>query len=87
MDRFLFYCKNDKEKLKDASVIQFSIDQPAIIYYGTEVGMTQEKSMWNIKSHGDLQVRQPMNWENKDSELIDFYKKLIELKKNNIFKD
>ena len=87
MDRFLFYCKNDKEKLKDASVIQFSIDQPAIIYYGTEVGMTQEKSMWNIKSQGDLQVRQPMNWENKDSELIDFYKKLIELKKNNIFKD
>ena len=82
MDRFLFYCGNDEDKLKKAAQIQFLIDQPAILYYGTEVGLTQEKSMWDIKSHGDLQARQPMNWETQDKELLEFYKRLIKEKKN-----
>ena len=82
MDRFLFECKNNKEKLKQAAEIQFSIDQPPIIYYGTETGITQDKSIWNFKIHGDLQSRQPMNWEKPDSELLSFYKKLIKQKKS-----
>jgi len=82
MNRFLFDCKNNKEKLKRAAEIQFSVDQPVIIYYGTESGMTQEKSMWEYKMHGDLQARMPMNWEKQDKKLFLFYKKLIEQKKN-----
>ena len=82
MDRFLFQCGNDKEKLKAAAQIQFSLDQPSIIYYGTETGMTQTKSMWNIPLHGDLQARQPMNLKKQDAGLVEFYKKLIEQKKN-----
>ena len=82
MDRFLFQCGNDKEKLKAAAQIQFSLDQPSIIYYGTETGMTQTKSMWNIPLYGDLQARQPMNWKKQDAGLVGFYKKLIEQKKN-----
>jgi glycosidase len=82
MDRFLFLCRNDKEKLKQAAKIQFSINQPAIIYYGTEIGMTQEKSIWNIPAYGDLQARQPMIWKKQDIKLLDFYKKLIQEKKN-----
>ena len=82
MNRFLFDCKNNKEKLKRATEIQFSVDQPVIIYYGTESGMTQEKSMWEYKMHGDLQARMPMNWEKQDKKLFLFYKKLIEQKKN-----
>ena len=77
MNRFLFECKNNKEKLKQAATIQFSIDQPATIYYGTEIGMNQEKSMWEFPAHGDLQARQPMNWKQQDKELLSFYKKLI----------
>ena len=80
MDRFLFECKNDKEKLKRAAIIQFSLLQPAIIYYGTEIGMTQTKSHWTIPSNGDLQARQPMNWTNQDQDLFTFYKKLIKKK-------
>lgn len=76
-DRFLFNCKNNKEKLKQALKIQFSINQPPIIYYGTETGVTQDKSIWDVLSHGDLQVRKPMNWEKPDQELFDFYQKLI----------
>jgi len=77
MNRFLFECKNKKEKLKQAATIQFSIDQPATIYYGTEIGMNQEKSMCDFSEHGDLQARQPMNWKQQDKELLSFYKKLI----------
>ena len=82
INRFLFECKNDKEKLKQAAEIQFSVDQPAIIYYGTEIGMSQEKSMWEFHSHGDLQARRPMNWKRQDNDLVSFYKKLIEQKKS-----
>jgi glycosidase len=84
MNRFLFECKNNKEKLKQAIDVQFSIDQPIIIYYGTEIGMTQNKSVWDFSSHGDLQARQPMNWKNQDSELLKFYKKLIKKRKKEI---
>lgn len=80
MDRFLFTCGNDKEKLKTAAAIQFSLPQPAIIYYGTETGLTQTKSLWSVPSNGDLQARQPMNWETPDKDLHDFYKKLIQKK-------
>ncbi|MEA2055518.1 MAG: alpha-amylase family glycosyl hydrolase [Candidatus Thermoplasmatota archaeon] len=77
MNRFLFECGNDDEKLKVAAEIQFSNDQPAVIYYGTETGMTQDKSIWEIARHGDLQARKPMNWKKQDKELLSFYKKLI----------
>ncbi len=81
MNRFLFDCKNDKNKLRQAAEIQFSIDQPTIIYYGTESGMIQEKSIWSFKNHGDLQARMPMNWVKIDKELYNFYKNIISNKK------
>lgn len=80
MDRFLFRCGNDIEKLKAAATIQFSLDQPAIIYYGTEVGMTQTQSLWSVHSNGDLLARQPMNWNSQNNELRLFYKGLINKK-------
>jgi glycosidase len=80
MDRFLFQCRNDKEKLKEAAAIQFALPQPAIIYYGTETGMTQATSQWSIPSNGDLQARQPMNWDTPDKDLCLCYKKLIQKK-------
>ena len=80
IDRFLFECGNDKTKLKTAASIQFSLPQPAIIYYGTEIGMTQTTSQWTIPSNGDLQARQPMNWNAQDQEILTFYKKLIQKK-------
>jgi glycosidase len=80
MDRFLFLCGNDKEKLKTAASVQFSLPQPAIIYYGTETGMTQTTSQRTIPTNGDLQARQPMNWDSPDQELYLFYKQLIQKK-------
>lgn len=82
MDRFMLLCQNNKEKLKTAAKIQFNINQPAIIYYGTEIGMTQPKSIWEVTPYGDLQARQPMDWNHQDSELFRFYQHLISQKKN-----
>ena len=81
MNRFLFECKNKTEKLKQAAKIQFSLPQPPIIYYGTEQGVTQKKSIWSFTSHGDIQARQPINWNHLNNYLFNFYKKLIEERK------
>jgi len=80
MNRFLFECNNNKEKLKKAARIQFSINQPKIVYYGTETGMTQERDIKKIKENGDLQARKPMNWNKIDNNLLSFYKRLIKNK-------
>jgi len=85
MNRFLYECGNDKENLKEAADIQFSIKQPLIIYYGTEVGMTQTKSLEDFPTNGDLQARQPMLWKQQDNELLTFYKKFIEQRKKSNF--
>ncbi|MFO7676965.1 MAG: alpha-amylase family glycosyl hydrolase [Thermoplasmatota archaeon] len=83
MDRILFSCNNNKEKLKQAISIQFSQHQPAIIYYGDEIGMTQEKSVWSQSSHGDVQARQPMQWNAINIDILSYYKRVIANKKSN----
>ncbi|MDG6219385.1 MAG: alpha-amylase family glycosyl hydrolase [Candidatus Thermoplasmatota archaeon] len=79
MDRFLFQCNNNIDQLKKAVRVQFNLSQPIIIYYGTEQKMTQTKSIWELKNHGDLHARKPMplNNKNKDNELYYFYRNLI----------
>jgi cyclomaltodextrinase len=78
MNRFLFECGGDKALLKEAARLQLSLSQPPIIYYGTEVGMTQLKPMEQLEDNADLQARRPMRWENQDEELLKFYRKMIE---------
>ena len=78
MSRFLFECNNDIEKLKAAARIQFQLKQPVIIYYGTETGMTHHYAVAVNRPHSDLEARQPMNWQNPNTEIFNFYKKLIQ---------
>ena len=76
-------CLSRNSILKEAAKIQFSINQPIIIYYGNEIGMSQDKSIWEFITHGDLQARKPMDWKNRDMDLFSFYKKLIKKRKEN----
>jgi cyclomaltodextrinase len=78
MDRFLFRAGNDTEKLKTAATLQLALPQPAILYYGTETGMTQTASLWKFPTNGDLQARAPMNWDTPDKNLFMFYKKELQ---------
>jgi glycosidase len=78
--RFLHYLHDDYDRLKKALEFQFAIDQPKIIYYGQEVGMSHDESVIiNEKHAGDLPSRRKMNWNPNEQErgLLEFYKGLI----------
>ncbi|MFB6114996.1 MAG: alpha-amylase family glycosyl hydrolase, partial [Candidatus Nanohalobium sp.] len=74
-NRALFELGNDKERLKKAFNLLNDQDQPTVIYYGTEIGMTQHHGMSEFPSHGDLQARKPMRWDDKDEELLEFFRR------------
>jgi glycosidase len=49
---------------------------PPIIYYGTEVGLSQRLS--KADGDGDKQARLPMLWgKDQDTRLLEYYKGLI----------
>jgi len=79
MNRFIFTTGQDKNKLKEAAKIQFSQTQPPIIYYGTEIGLTQREDVSSFKEDGDLVARGMMRWQEKewDKGLLAFYRGLI----------
>jgi cyclomaltodextrinase len=82
MNRFLFEARNNKARLKKAAEIQFHQNQPPIIYYGTEAGMSQLRPLHG--PHGDLVARQMMPWPNPDRDLFEHYQQLIEARKRRL---
>jgi cyclomaltodextrinase len=76
MDRILFVVDGDISRLKRAAEAQFRLPGPPIIYYGTEVGLTQQAS-----SHDGLGLeasRLPMLWDtDQNTDLLAFYQRLI----------
>jgi glycosidase len=85
MERFLFVCKGDRRKFKEAFGILFDLPQPIILYYGSEAGMTQDQWHNEWQSHGDLQARQPMPWPPPDADLLTFFRELIAGRKKKYF--
>lgn len=79
MERFLFRCGDDVDKLEKAANLQFSLKTPTIIYYGTEIGMSQYRSFSVFTSYGDIMAREPMRWDEsrQNTDLFKFYQKLI----------
>lgn len=82
VERFLFRCGGDTLKLKKAAKLQFSLKNPTIIYYGTEVGLSQKAPFSSRQSYPDILARKPMIWEvsNQDLDLLKYYKSLIKNK-------
>lgn len=74
--RFLTECGEKVERMKLAIAFQFTYIGVPYIYYGDEVGLCGGE---------EPQSRKCMIWteEGQNKELIDFYKKLIEIRKNN----
>jgi cyclomaltodextrinase len=76
MDRFLFAAQGDKSALRRAAAAQMRLSGPPIIYYGTEVGLSQRRSKGD--SFGLEVSREPMLWGSaQDSELLAYYQSLI----------
>ena len=77
MDRFLFAAEDDKEALRQAARLQMRMPGPPVLYYGTEVGMTQPASKGSRP--GTEPSRAPMVWdEGQDRGLLEFYRELIQ---------
>jgi len=76
MDRFLFVAQGDKSALRRAVAAQMRLPGPPIIYYGTEVGMSQRSTKpGNI---GPESSREPMRWgAEQDRDLLAFYQAQI----------
>ncbi len=76
MDRFLFAANGDINALKRAAAAQMRLPQPPVIYYGTEVGLSQEsgrKDGWGLEVS-----RLPMLWgDMQNRDLLAYYQKLV----------
>jgi glycosidase len=83
MNRFHYLTKGDTRKLKLAALCQFTLSGSPIVYYGTEVGVSQERPVHGLDSIGLAEARQPMLWgEYQDQDLLDYYRWLIRLRRN-----
>ena len=60
LDRIAWTARDDYTRIAQAIELQFSIDQPRLIYYGTELGMTQHAGFQHEQGNTDILARQPM---------------------------
>ncbi|MBX5458478.1 MAG: DUF3459 domain-containing protein [Thermogemmatispora sp.] len=84
MNRFLFITGNRPELLKLAALCQFTLAPTPIIYYGTEIGMSQRADVLSKAFGGDAEARADMPWRPEDwnQELLAFYRALIHLRRS-----
>jgi glycosidase len=81
MNRFLWAVRGDRQALKLAALCQFTLSQPAVIYYGTEAGLSQERDVRQAGRGLPEESRLPMVWgDDQDGELLEFYRSLIRLR-------
>jgi glycosidase len=82
IDRILWAAGGDMRLLKLAALCQFTLAGPPIIYYGTEVGLSQVTGVRQPDGRGLLEEsRLPMLWgDDQDRSLLAFYTKLVALR-------
>lgn len=82
MNRFLFAADNRVERLKLAALCQFTLVPTPILYYGTEVGLSQEHDIEAGGFGGDAEARRNMPWDPalRNEDLRAFYRSLVALR-------
>jgi cyclomaltodextrinase / maltogenic alpha-amylase / neopullulanase len=81
-NRFYFECGHDRERLLRALSRLLALPQPVILYYGTETGLSQERTIAGAVPYADLQARRVMNWESPDEDVLGKVKELIRLRRS-----
>ena len=86
MDRFLFVAGQDTAALKMATLCFMTLTQTPVIYYGTEIGMTQELSTADREHGGDALARQDMPWDPNawDRTLLEFFRRAISFRRRHM---
>ena len=81
MNRFLWAAQGDKRRLRLAALCQFTLPGQPVIYYGTEVGLSQQRDVRQGERGVPEESRLPMLWgEEQDLALLEFYRSLISLR-------
>jgi cyclomaltodextrinase / maltogenic alpha-amylase / neopullulanase len=83
MNRFLWVAQNDITKLKLVAMCQFTLIGAPVIYYGTEVGLSQPRDVMQNGRAIHEETRMPMLWgDDQNKDLLEFYRALINIRKN-----
>jgi cyclomaltodextrinase len=81
MNRYLWAAGGDIRKLRLAAMCQFSLMGSPVIYYGTEVGLSQRRDVRQDGMGLPEESRLPMLWEeSQDRSLYAYYRRLIQLR-------
>lgn len=84
MNRFLWAAGGNQRSLRLAALCQFSLSGAPVIYYGTEVALSQERDVRQDGRGLPEESRLPMKWGNEqDADLFEYYRGLIALRKEN----
>jgi glycosidase len=82
VNRFLWLVEGDKRRLKLVALCQFTLAGPPNVYYGTEVGLSQERDMVQDDRHIMAECRLPMLWgKDQDQELREYYRWLVHFRR------
>ena len=82
MNRFLWAARGDKRKLRLAALCQFTLSGSPVIYYGTEVGLSQVRDVRQGNFGLPEESRLPMLWGSaQDQNLLVDYQRLSELRR------
>jgi cyclomaltodextrinase len=84
MNRFLWVVRGEVRRLKLAALCQFTLPHPPIIYYGTEVGLSQRRDVRYADGSGHPEEsRLPMLWgDAQNRALLDFYRQLVTMRRS-----
>lgn len=84
MNRFLFVAGDDVARLKLAALCQFTLAATPTIYYGTEIGLSQQHDIADREFGGDAEARRDMPWNAAawNHDLLDFYRALTRLRRD-----
>ncbi|MGQ9612976.1 alpha-amylase family glycosyl hydrolase [Chloroflexus sp.] len=83
MNRFLWVVRGDTRRLRLAALCQYTLPHPPVLYYGTEVGLSQRLDVRHADGSGHPEEsRLPMRWgDEQDQELLHFYRQLGALRR------
>ena len=81
MNRFLWVARGDIRKLKLAALCQFTLVGAPVIYYGTEVGLSQHNDVMQNGRAIHEEARLPMPWgQEQNPDLLKFYRVLCNIR-------
>ncbi len=77
MDRFLRHCRGKVHLLLEAFEVLLAMDNPVVIYNGTENCSYNKIPVCFSNPYSDLLVREPFDWDNINSEFVSGFKGLV----------